>query len=107
MKSATAETSTRGNSDAEAELQEQASRHWAAKFVAAGIDLGSPGTAAVVQLVTKEMERLVGGMLVIREGHENLPANPAAGVDYTSAVEVTGLLQDLARAVDKAQGKRG
>lgn len=91
----------------DAELQEQASRHWAAAFGAAGLDLGSPKAAAVVALVTKELERLVGGLLVIREGRgDSLPANPDAGVDLTSAVEVSSVLRDLAHAAATAQAKR-
>jgi hypothetical protein len=89
------------------ELQEQASRHWAAVFAAAGLDLSSPKTAAVVSLVTKELERLVGGLLVIREGRgDSLPANPDAGVDLTSAVEVSSVLRDLTHAAATAQAKR-
>lgn len=79
-------------------LEQQAMHHWAAVFAAAHVDLRSTETGEVVRLVTKELERLVGGLLVIREGRDDLPANPDAGVDFTSAVEVTGILRDLARA---------
>jgi hypothetical protein len=86
------------------ELQEQASRHWASVFGAAGLELSSPKTGAVVTLVTKELERLVGGLLVIREGRgDSLPANPDAGVDLTSAVEISSVLRDLAHAAATAQ----
>lgn len=88
------------------ELQEQADRHWAAIFDAAGLDLGAAETAAVVDLVARELERLVGGLLVIREGRgDALPANPDAGVDLTSAVEVRSVLRDLAQAAATAQAK--
>lgn len=92
---------------ADAELQEQARQHWVRVFTAAGIDLGSPESAAVVKLLTRELERLVGGMLVIREGREDLPANPEAGIDFTSAVEMTGVLRDLASAAEVTQAERG
>nr|AHE14914.1 hypothetical protein asmbl_32 [uncultured bacterium] len=47
----------------------------------------------------------MGGLLVIREGRESLPANPDAGVDLTSAMEVTSVLRDLADAAETEQGK--
>jgi hypothetical protein len=94
---------TGGDVGVDTELREQASRHWAQVFAAAGVDLGARNTAAVISLVTKELERLVGGLLVIREGRgESLPANPAAGVDLTSAMEIAGVLRDLAHAADVA-----
>jgi len=62
------------------------------------MNLSDRDTAATAVLLARELERLVGGLLVIREGREDLPANPDAGVDFTSAVEVTGVLRDLARA---------
>ncbi|MBP5926759.1 hypothetical protein F3K32_42905 [Streptomyces sp. LBUM 1483] len=96
MKAPTAEGAAQDASD-EA-LEQQAMHHWAAVFAAAHVDLHSTETGEVVRLVTKELERLVGGLLVIREGRDDLPANPDAGVDFTSAVEVTGILRDLARA---------
>lgn len=90
------------------ELQEQASRHWAAVFGAAGLELTSPETAAVVQLVTKELERLVGGLLVIREGRgDSLPANPDAGVDLTSAVEIASVLRDLRHSAAQSSPGKG
>ena len=85
----------------DAEPQEKAAEHWRKVFKGAGIDLDAPLTAAVVGLLTRELERLVGGLLVIREGRDDLPANPAAGVDFTSAVEVTSILRDLARTIDR------
>jgi hypothetical protein len=101
-------TASNGVPDAaDAELQEQARQHWVRVFTAAGIDLGSPESAAVVKLLTRELERLVGGMLVIREGREDLPANPEAGIDFTSAVEMTGVLRDLASAAEVTQAERG
>lgn len=89
----------------EAELAEHARRHWARVFAAAGVDMSSPESAAVVRVVTAELERLVGGLLALREGREGLPADPEAGVDLTSAVEITGVLRDLARMA-QAQPKR-
>lgn len=86
----------------ESELQAQASRHWKNVFAAAGVDLRRPEAVQAVVLAARELERLVNGMLMIREGGEGLPANPAAGVDFTSAVEITGLLRDLARTVQSA-----
>jgi hypothetical protein len=92
--------------DPDTELQEQALAHWVRVFDAAGINLGSPETVAVVSLVTKELERLVSGLLVIREGRgDALPANPDAGVDFTSAVEVSSVLRDLAHAAEAAKTK--
>ncbi|MFF1284356.1 hypothetical protein ACFVY4_26890 [Streptomyces sp. NPDC058299] len=91
--------------DTGADLQEQARRHWETVFTAARIDLGSPQTAAVIGVVAKELERIVSGLLVIREGRgDALPANPDAGVDLTGAVEVTGVLRDLANVVETARG---
>ncbi|MEE1838138.1 hypothetical protein [Streptomyces sp. SP17KL33] len=83
------------------DVAEQARQHWVKVFRTARIDLSSRETSAVVTLVTKELERLVTGLLVIREGREGLPANPQAGVDFTSAVELTGVLRDLARAATR------
>lgn len=103
LKKATAGPAVSGDPEVDVELQEQANKHWAQVFAAANIDLGARNTAAVVGLVTREFERLVGGLLVIREGRgDSLPANPSAGVDLTSAVEITGLLRDLARAAQAA-----
>jgi hypothetical protein len=103
LKKATAGPAVSGDTDVDTELREQASRHWGQVFDAAGIDLGARNTAAVISLAVKELERLVGGLLVIREGRgESLPANPDAGVDLTSAVEITGVLRDLAHAAEAA-----
>jgi len=82
----------------DADLQERAAEHWRRVFEDAGMNLSDRDTAATAVLLARELERLVGGLLVIREGREDLPANPDAGVDFTSAVEVTGVLRDLARA---------
>lgn len=81
----------------EEQLVEAARRHWAGVFQASGVDMASPESAAVVRVITRELERLVGGLLTVREGREGLPANPEAGVDLTSAVEITGILRDLAQ----------
>ncbi|RPE39822.1 hypothetical protein EDD90_2840 [Streptomyces sp. Ag109_O5-1] len=86
-----------------AELQEQANRYWRGVFEKAGVDLGSQETGAVVSLITRELERLVGGLVSVREGREDLPADPDSGVDFNSAVEVTSLLRDLARAAEAAR----
>ncbi|MHB9861897.1 hypothetical protein [Streptomyces sp. YIM S03343] len=81
----------------------QAYRHWVGVFDTAGIALGGAETRAVIRLVTKELERLVSGLVVLREGHgDRLPPNPDAGVDLTSAVEITGILRDLASASEAA-----
>jgi hypothetical protein len=90
----------------DAELQEHAARHWGSVFKEAGIEVGDPKTAAVVAVVTQALDRLVGGLLVIREGREDLPANPEAGFDLTSAVEMSGVLRDLKAFVESAQAKR-
>lgn len=98
-------TTTPDNDVMDTELQERAAAHWVKVFTAAGVDMAAPATLPVVRLLTKELERLVGGLLVIREGREDLPADPNAGVDFTSAVELTGVLRDLARAAE-AQAAR-
>lgn len=92
---------------ADAEIQQQARRYWEPLFKAAGIDMGSPESVAVIQLVTRQLERLVTGLNVIREGNESLAPNPDAGVDFTSAVELTGVLRDLAHAAQAVQDERG
>jgi hypothetical protein len=103
LKKATAGPAVSGDAGVDTELREQASRHWGQVFAAAGVELGARNTAAVISLAVAELERLVGGLLVIREGRgESLPANPDAGVDLTSAVEITGVLRDLAHAAEAA-----
>lgn len=94
--------------DSEEELlAAQAVQHWATVFEKVGLRLDGPEAAQVVPLITTELERLVGGLLVLREGRgEQLPPDPNAGVDITSAVEVTGILRDLARAVDATRLKQ-
>ncbi|MFG3287344.1 hypothetical protein ACGF3G_00780 [Streptomyces sp. NPDC048179] len=84
------------------QLATEAARHWAGVFEAAGIELGDKATAATVAVVTKEFERLVSGLLVLREGQGHLPPNPEAGVDFTSAVQMTGMFRDLAHAAAEA-----
>lgn len=99
-KPVTSDSTAPGSTD----LEEQARRHWERVFSAAGVDLGGDDTVSVVRLVTKELERLVGGLLAIREGRgEDLPPNPTAGVDLTSAVEITGVLHDLVHAAETAR----
>jgi hypothetical protein len=91
-----------------AELQEKALQHWTRVFHAAGVNLGAPESAAVIAVVVKELERLVGGLQILREGREGtLPPNPNAGLDLTSAVEMTGLLRDLGDAAETARAERG
>ncbi|MFE5037114.1 hypothetical protein [Streptomyces sp. NPDC056683] len=84
------------------QLAAEAFQHWARVFRDAGIDLGDTATAAAVAVVTKEFERLVSGLLVLREGQGHHPPNPDAGVDFTSAVQMTGMFRDLAYAAAEA-----
>ncbi|MFI5814898.1 hypothetical protein ACIA7S_28565 [Streptomyces sp. NPDC051643] len=89
------------------ELAEQAHQHWASVFGKAGLELGSAEARTYIPLITRELERLVSGLLVLREGRDSLPADPNAGVDFTSAVEITSVLRDLAHATEMAQTKQG
>lgn len=92
--------------DGDAMLMEQATQHWRGVFTKAGLTFDSPETAKVVPVIAAELERLVGGLLVLREGRGDLPADPNAGVDLTSAVEVTGILRDLSRAMGVIQANQ-
>ncbi|WP_146214531.1 hypothetical protein [Streptomyces sp. ICBB 8177] len=73
----------------------QAREFWARAFSGAGLDIDAPHTTAVVQLVSKQLERLVMGMLEVREGNERMEPNPEEGMDYQSALEMTSLLREL------------
>lgn len=89
------------------EAEEKIRQYWARVFAVAHIDMSAPETRAVVAVVTKELERLVGGLLVLREGRApDLPSNPNAGVDPTSATEVGTILRDLTRSVEAASAER-
>lgn len=77
---------------------EHAVAHWESVFAAAGLDFATPQPASVVvPLVAAELERLVGGLMFVREGGgpRNLPANPDAGIDSLSAMECAALLREL------------
>lgn len=85
--------------------REHAARYWADVFKRAGIDLNSPQLPVeVIRVVSVELERLVGGLLKLREGlpEYDVPPNPGRGVDVTSSVEVGAILRDLRQAVDDA-----
>jgi hypothetical protein len=86
----------------EDQIAQEAFRHWSAVFAGAGINLGDAATVATVSLVAREFERLVSGLLVLREGQGHLPPNPDAGVDFTSAVQMTGMFRDLLKATEAA-----
>ncbi|GAA2732090.1 hypothetical protein [Streptomyces nogalater] len=86
----------------EGQLAAEAVRHWTGVFRNAGLDLGDEATVATVSVVAKELERLTSGLLVLREGQGHLPPDPDAGVDFTSAVQMTGLFRDLVHAAEEA-----
>lgn len=89
------------------EAQRRASEFWGAVMKREGIDLGEARTALVVKVVAKEMERLVGSLVMVREGYgDRLPADPNAGLDRTGALEVTGLLRELGGFAEQVEADR-
>lgn len=83
-----------------------AADHWERVLAAAGLDFTTPHPpGAVLKLVTAELERLVGGLLFVREGGgpKNLTANPEAGMDPVSAMECVALLRELGAVAQSGQ----
>lgn len=94
-----------GSSDGNQDGREHAARYWAAAFERAGIDLNAPQPPVdVIRVVSAEFDRLLGGLLKLREGlpEFDIPASPGRGIDVTSSVEVSALMRDLVRAVEDA-----
>jgi hypothetical protein len=107
---ANAPTAAPSDSPAEDGL-EYAASHWDGVFGAAGLDFTTPVPPAdMVPVITAELERLLGGLVTIREGGGpmDLPPNPEAGMDVLSAMECAGLLRDLCAVAQRgrARGRR-
>jgi hypothetical protein len=88
-----------------------AAAHWEATLGAAGLDFTTPvAPAEMVPVIAAELERLLGGLVTIREGGGpmELQPNAEAGMDALSAMECAGLLRDLCAVAQRgrARGRR-
>jgi hypothetical protein len=90
------------------EAVEFAASYWDGVFAAAGLDFVTPVPASVVvPLITAELERLVGGLMTVRDGGgpRNLPPNPGAGMDAVSAMECAALLRELCAVAERGRAR--
>ncbi|MEU1036960.1 hypothetical protein ABZ402_52065 [Streptomyces mirabilis] len=85
-----------------------AAAYWESVFAVAGLDLITPQPPAMVtRVIASELERLVGGLVFLREGGRprDLSPNPQVGMDAVSAAECAGLLQELRAAVERVTAR--
>ncbi|MFF3639387.1 hypothetical protein [Streptomyces sp. NPDC002250] len=57
--------------------------------------------------IVAELERLVGGLTVVREGGgpRNLPPKPGAGMDAVSAMERAAMLRELCAVAERRRAR--
>jgi hypothetical protein len=80
---------------------EKAAEFWQSVFDEYGLSLdGSAPVEDVLGIVAKRMEAMVTGLLYLREGGgpRDLDPDDEAGIDYTGATEMVGLLREMAAA---------
>lgn len=90
---------------------EKAAEFWQSVFAEYNLRLdGAAPVEDVLRIVAERMEAMVTGLLYLREGGgpRNLDPDETAGVDYTGAKEVVGLLREMSAApavIRRAAGK--
>jgi hypothetical protein len=85
----------------------RAAEFWKGVFAEHGLSLdGSAPVEDVLKIVAERMEAMVTGLLYLREGGgpRELEADQQAGIDYTGATEVVGLLREMAAAPKTVRG---
>ncbi|MEU1710102.1 hypothetical protein ABZ478_32850 [Streptomyces sp. NPDC005706] len=90
------------------ETLEQTSAHWRGTLASAGLDFDTPRPAsAVLPAIVAELERLVCGLTVVREGGSprNLPPKPSAGMDAVSAMECAAMLRELCAVAERGRAR--
>ncbi|WP_128378494.1 hypothetical protein [Streptomyces cavernae] len=88
----------------------QAAEFWKSVFAEYGLSLDdSAPIEDVLKIVAQRMEAMVTGLLYLREGGgpRGLAPDPEAGIDYTGATEVVGLLREMKAAPAVARGMTG
>jgi hypothetical protein len=86
---------------------ERAAQFWKSVFAEYNLSLtGAAPVEDVLRIVAERMEAMVTGLLYLREGGgpRNLAPDDAAGVDYTGATEVVGLLREMGAAPAMVRG---
>jgi hypothetical protein len=79
----------------------RAAEFWQSVFAESHLRLdASAPVEDVLKIVAERMEAMVTGLLYLREGGgpRQLAPDPQAGIDYTGATEVIGLLREMRSA---------
>jgi hypothetical protein len=92
---------------ADAPGDEQAAQFWQSVFDEYNLSLtGTAPVEDVLKIVAERMEAMVTGLLYLREGGgpRDLKPDEGAGVDFTGATEVVGLLREMGAAPAVVRG---
>lgn len=98
------------STSADATGNEQATQFWQSVFAEQGLSLDDCAPVEdVLKIVAGRMEAMITGLLYLREGGgpRDLAPDPEAGIDYTGATEVVGLLREMSAAPEVARGLTG